>query len=299
MNGLLAAGAALDGVFNLRIRPKAVTGPPGTEVFELSRGAILRYRRSGDEPFVVMIPDPPNVIEHYDETVGALAAQGFGSLVIEHPGFGFSRRPPGGITSFEAGTDAIASVLDQLGTGPVTVAFGCVPAYIGNLLAQRRPDLVSSVVVMQAPNWEQELGWVKRVDRNGLVTTPLLGQALVFATRKRLAKRWYDVATSKSDIAPRFTEIARSAYKRGAVYGLATALQRMVHFPPPALSQVSIPSVAVWGLRDRSHRVTDRRTSAELIAQDARIVEWEDTGHFPELEQPKRFAELVKELVPT
>jgi pimeloyl-ACP methyl ester carboxylesterase len=48
----------------------------------------------------------------------------------------------------------------------------------------------------------------------------------------------------------------------------------------PAFSQ---PTLAVWGMNDRSHRKSDKRSLLK-IAPHARYVEREGVGHFPEIE---------------
>jgi pimeloyl-ACP methyl ester carboxylesterase len=73
--------------------------------------------------------------------------------------------------------------------------------------------------------------------------------------------------------------LARPAFQRFLIDGAA---------PGP----VPQPILAVWGTRDGSHRMTDRSSSRRLGA-DVTLVEWDDVGHFPELESPRRFADLV------
>jgi pimeloyl-ACP methyl ester carboxylesterase len=48
----------------------------------------------------------------------------------------------------------------------------------------------------------------------------------------------------------------------------------------------------IWGPVDRSHRHTDPDSLRELVPQ-AEILRFPDCGHFPDLERPDRFAELL------
>jgi pimeloyl-ACP methyl ester carboxylesterase len=52
----------------------------------------------------------------------------------------------------------------------------------------------------------------------------------------------------------------------------------------------------VWGAKDHSHKHTDPRSLHELVPE-AEIVHFEDCGHFPDIEQPERFAALLIEKV--
>ncbi|HVK76566.1 MAG TPA: hypothetical protein VM734_24740 [Kofleriaceae bacterium] len=52
----------------------------------------------------------------------------------------------------------------------------------------------------------------------------------------------------------------------------------------------------MWGDRDRSHPATDPRR-ARALGVDVEVVRVDDAGHFPELEAPVRFAEIVTTLI--
>ena len=52
--------------------------------------------------------------------------------------------------------------------------------------------------------------------------------------------------------------------------------------------------VAVWGGADRTHRHSDPHSIAEH-APGARVVEFPDAAHFPDLEEPERFSETLRD----
>ena len=58
---------------------------------------------------------------------------------------------------------------------------------------------------------------------------------------------------------------------------------------------VEIPVILLWGTKDHSHRVTDHHTIREVVPT-AQIIEWDDVGHFPNLEQPGRFFALLEQI---
>jgi pimeloyl-ACP methyl ester carboxylesterase len=90
---------------------------------------------------------------------------------------------------------------------------------------------------------------------------------------------------------PWIQRIAEDKLREGSQWSLASAFQQFLvegAAPPPA----ECPVTAVWGTRDRSHAATDRRGSLEL-GRDVRLLEWDDVGHFADLEAPERFAALL------
>jgi len=129
------------------------------------------------------------------------------------------------------------------------------------------------------------------------VQVRVLGQLLSYATRRRIAEGWFKVALASREARPQFQKTADDALAAGACYCLAGVVQGMAAEPdqPPALAEVRVPVTVVWGQRDRSHRATDPHSIRSLLPQ-AEIEVFEDCGHFPELENPARYAALIARL---
>jgi pimeloyl-ACP methyl ester carboxylesterase len=259
---------------------------------ELPR-ATIRVRVAGRGPrTIAIVPDPPNVIEHYDRLI-ALVAEDFRVVCLEAPGFGFS--VPG--RDFDFGLDtqvqSIAAVLFRLGFAPYALAFPCFAGLVAARVAADHPELVSHVAFVQTPSWPEELAWVRRVDARGLLQTPVLGQLLTSFGKRRVARAWYRAALPPGADAAPFLRPALDAFDRGAVYCLASAFQAAVRTPDPRLRPVRQPALVVWGGADRTHRRTDER-SILAYAPHADWARFDAAGHFPDLEQPERFRdELV------
>ncbi|MCA9623781.1 MAG: alpha/beta hydrolase, partial [Myxococcales bacterium] len=157
--------------------------------------------------------------------------------------------------------------------------------------ARMEPETVAAVVLCQTPSFPDVLRWTRRVDFKGLVATPVLGQVLVRATRRRLARAWYDAALPEAVDRKPYLEPALQAYDQGADYCLASALQAVQRSEPPR-TKVEVPVLSIWGALDRTHRRSDPAALAEIAPHlDLRI--FDDAGHFPDLEQPRRFADEV------
>ncbi len=60
------------------------------------------------------------------------------------------------------------------------------------------------------------------------------------------------------------------------------------------LPQISVPTLVVWGGRDRMIPKSHAVEAVELIP-DARLEVFERGGHFPHLDEPERFAALIRE----
>ena len=103
---------------------------------------------------------------------------------------------------------------------------------------------------------------------------------------------WFSLSVGVDGCRAPITALAATRLRDGARWPLASAFQNFLveGAAPPVVAQ---PVIALWGERDRSHRGTARESSLAL-AERVALVRWDDVGHFPELEAPERFVELLR-----
>jgi pimeloyl-ACP methyl ester carboxylesterase len=266
--------------------------------------AIVRVKVSGNGPHTIIVtPDPPNVIEHYDALFRA-----FGDsarlVCFEMPGFGHSvprRHYRFSLAETAKVTvdliDHLVDLIDHLALGPSVLAFSCVAGLMALMVARQRPSLVSHVVSVQTPSWAEQARWAARIDRRGMVRTPVVGQLALALGHRKLAEAWYLAALGSKTDAPAYTELALRAFDRGASFCLASGLQALGRETADSFSVVDKRALCIWGTQDRTHRRTDRTSTLGCLPR-ARMIEL-DSGHFPDLEQPQRFAREVTAFLST
>jgi pimeloyl-ACP methyl ester carboxylesterase len=286
MNAGAGAGRWIDGLERRWMARRRRELGGGVRIVEAG-GARLRVRIWGrGEPTLVFAADPPNVIEHHLEAAEALAARrrvvGF-----ELPGFGFSTAPAGFDFSIAANARVVGALLDELGLAPYALALPCVSGLVGATVAQSRPDIVSHVIGVQTAGAPGMKAWARRVDR-GVLRREGIAQAIVLATRKRLARGWFDVALADPARREAFVALVAAAFDAGATYPLASALQALGRLD--AVPRPTQPTLLVWGSRDPTHR----RTARDELSPGARVVALESAGHFPDLEDVAGFVGAVE-----
>ena len=62
------------------------------------------------------------------------------------------------------------------------------------------------------------------------------------------------------------------------------------------LTRLDCPTLIVWGMNDRAHRKSDKRSLLN-IAPHAQYLEREGVGHFPEIEDPIWFESLLRQFL--
>lgn len=270
--------------------PQRIPGHAQTRTVPAGRGRLRVRDSGGDRPAIVFICDPPNTVEHYDDVIEALGGD-YRVVVLELPGFGFSTGGDAAGVTFDGSVTAVESGLQALDLGPAVICGPCVGGFVAAALARRGRLPVAGVVLVQTPDVEGMRAWTERMDPKRHLRRPWLGQLMVRLMAKRLAAFWYRYSVGRQTDPRPLTDTAVTALRRGGAYPLATMLQlwgREMDDGP-----VDCPALIVWGEQDRSHKHTDRESS-HRHAPDGDLHRFEDCGHFPDLENPARFAATVK-----
>jgi pimeloyl-ACP methyl ester carboxylesterase len=253
-------------------------------------GAVRLFDTQSSKPCVVFVPDGPNVIEHYGALLDLLS-QHLRVVCFDMPGFGFSLPDPTYTHSLDQGASAVIGVLDALGVERATLAFSCANGFYALRAAQLSPRRVAGLFLAQTPSLLAMRSWVDRVIP-WPVGVPVLGQTVAWLARNKSAHAWYDIALPKTTDREPYRRIANDALSSGGCFCLAGVVQGLARESLATLKDVDTPCTMIWGEQDRSHRHT-RADSLLDCTPKAEIIRFNDCGHFPDLEQPQRYAELL------
>jgi pimeloyl-ACP methyl ester carboxylesterase len=261
-----------------------------TAIVRTTVGPVRVYDSNTAGPCVVFVPDGPNVIEHY-EALFALLTPRLRVVCFDMPGFGFSLPERNYEHSLVQGANAVLGVLDAVGVQRATLAFSCANGFYAMRAAALASSRVTSLVLAQTPSLTAMRAWTDRVIP-WPVRVPVVGQVFVWALRKRIAQGWYDVALPKGTDRSPYHDTTRRALADGACNCLASVVQGLAHEQVDVVAGLALPCTMVWGPQDRSHRYTEPDSLHDCIP-GAEIVSFDECGHFPDLEAPTRYAEIL------
>ena len=260
--------------------------------------STIRYVCRGDpnaKNTVILMPDPPNTIEHMRELIGILEPD-FRVIVFEGVGFGYSTANLSYDYSLKHNAEVIIEMLEKLAVKRAILAMTCIAALPGLYVANKRPDIISGLVLGQVPYIDEAKMWAKRVDFKDVLGTPFVGQVLLRLIRSRVVDIWYKNSLPKGQDRSSYTSPAVSSFKRGARFSLASAFQKFLKDKTPADQLVANqPAIILWGCMDRTHNKTNKARTLELLP-NGRMIELEDCGHFPDIEAPLEFAKAIHDV---
>ncbi|WP_224372437.1 alpha/beta fold hydrolase [Hyalangium versicolor] len=244
---------------------------------------------------LVIVPDPPNLIEHHREVIERLARD-FRVISFELPGFGRSELRNGARFSLELQVEVMAGMFEQLAVRHAVLEMSCLGALVGLRLARLRPELVERLVLAQVSTQEQMQTWAKGTDVCGLIHTPRVGQALVSLGRRFIARHWYQAALPEgTDARTRqgYLQPTLQALREGGAFELASAYQSLRRSEAIEYSDIRQPTLLLWGCADRTHEGTSARPLWQALPR-AELVELDGCGHFPTLEHAGRYEERLR-----
>jgi pimeloyl-ACP methyl ester carboxylesterase len=253
---------------------------------ETAQGAIRVFDSGGDKPCIMLSPDGPNVIEHYEDVIGLLVPH-FRVLCFDMPGFGFSAPGSTYDHSLQRGATAMLEVMDFLEVAKATLALSCANGFYAIRLAQFASHRVERLVLSQTPSLQAMHRWTDRVVPRAL-KVPFIGQLLSRVFRQKMASAWYRIALPKTTSVKPFAGVAGQALRCGGCFSLASVVQGLLREPTDAARLRNVPCTVLWGMQDRSHRLTQPMAILDDVPH-AQVVLLDDCGHFPDLESPQRF----------
>lgn len=249
----------------------------------------------GNKPPLVLTPDGPCVIEHYDGLIESFSKQ-FRVICFDMPGIGFSFPSYGYRFGIVESTDAIIELLDAVSVSKAALAFSCANGFIAMNLAKRYPQRVSHLVLAQTPSLDSMRKWTDRNIPKPL-HIPYVGQAFTAVKAEYLARRWFEVALPRrSEHKGEFAAQAQKALHDGGCFCLASVVQGLQRVQEDDIRGVQCPTLTIHGDRDFSHKHTDFRSITDEIPQ-AQVITFQGCGHFPNLERHSEYVSHVQQFL--
>jgi pimeloyl-ACP methyl ester carboxylesterase len=264
-------------------------------------GRRTRYRMLGSGSPVLLLHGIGRSLEDWADVEADFAAD-HTVYLLDLAGFGESEAVADRTNLLKLAEAALA-FLDVVGvTEPIAVIGNSLGGAIALQLAALAPERVSAMVLVDPAGFGTEVTIALRI-----LDIPIVGRRLARPSRKNALMETQGIFRDQSLVTeeriaralalaqrPGGTRVMReTASSLGTIRGVKAGWRRRL------LAQVAplgIPTLVVWGEKDRILPAT-HLDEARRVFPHAEWHLFEQTGHMPQLEKPREFAELAVEFV--
>lgn len=265
---------------------------PKINLVETNYGKVRVFDTGGKKPVIISVPDGPNVIEHHEYLIEELSKE-FRVICFEFPGIGFSYPTPKYDYSLDKSANIILNLMDSLKVERAALSFSCANGFYAIKAAQISPDRFTHLFLSQTPSMHSMEDWVNTTIPK-VLRVPILGQITNSFLEKKFANSWYKYALPKGYDISNYQHKSLTALRNGSCFCLSSLVQGLAKEMNSVLKTIEIPSTLIWGNRDFTHRKTNNKSILEHLP-NCEIIEFENCGHFPELEDTNSYVKLLHE----
>lgn len=255
-------------------------------------GKIRTFDTKGNKPVIISVPDGPNVIEHHENLISKLS-QDFRVVCFEFNGLGKSYPNSKYDYSFDKASQLVINLMDILEIERATLCFSCSNGFYAIKTAELFPERIVHLFLSQTPSINSMVKWTSENIPN-VLQIPIIGQMVNSVSEEKLAKIWYKYALPKQTDNSTYIQKAISSLENGGCFCLSGLVQGLEKESKSILNLKEVSATIIWGAKDYTHRKTDNQSILEHLP-NCEIIEFENCGHFPELEDSDRYVELLKE----
>lgn len=279
----------------LRLKKRNWKTHPKIEMLTLTGGKVRVLDTKVGKQSLLIIPDSPNVIEHYFDVIKQLGAS-YRVIIFDLYGFGFSHHNGKYDYSFDATTLLINEVLDLLKVNRTNIIFPCSHGFYGIAFATSNPEKVNQLILMQTPSLAEMNNWSDRIVPSFL-KKPVLSQLIMPFVEKKFVDKWYDYSLPRETDKQPYKKVALEALNNGATYCLCSLTQGIsTQNDHKFMLDNALPTTLIYGSKDFTHKTTDFE-SIKKYHNKVDIIQFEDCGHFPHLENKNKFIHIIKEKI--
>jgi pimeloyl-ACP methyl ester carboxylesterase len=268
-------------------------------------GNSYAYRQAGAGPTVVLIHGITSDSTTWAQVMTGLAKH-FTVIAPDLLGHGGSAKPTGDY-SLGAHASLVRDILQELGHHRATFVGHSLGGGVAMQMAYQFPERCERLILVDSGGLGREVSLLLRA-----ATLPGAGYVLPILTNGRLLdagrmvgrvmgavglRPGTDLRESARGHATLTDRVTREAFLRTVRSVVEPSGQRVDATDRLYLAERA-PMLFVWGQHDTLIPVAHAH-SAHAQVPSSRLEVFEDSGHFPQLDEPKRFVEVLREFIAT
>ncbi len=271
--------------------------------FQQLHGRKMAYRREGEGPVVLLVHGITNDSQSWAPVFRQLARD-HDVIAPDLPGHGSSARQRGD-HSLGAHACMLRDLVQSLGVDRVTLVGHSLGGGVAMQFAYQFPEMTERLVLVCSGGLGREVSpLIRSAALPGaeqvlplLTAEPLMnaGRFVASAFGRLGFKPGADLAEVSRGIASLGDTERRAAFVRTVRSVVSPFGQRVTATDRLYLAE-HVPFLIVWGERDPIIPVEHGR-AAQAAVPESRLEVFDGSGHFPQLDDPHRFAELLADFI--
>jgi pimeloyl-ACP methyl ester carboxylesterase len=267
-------------------------------------GHEVRYREAGDGPVLLLIHGMAGSSTTWREVMGPLAAD-HRVIAPDLLGHGESAKPLGdySLGAFASGLRDLLGVLD---VERATVVGQSLGGGVAMQLAYQHPEMLERLVLVNSGGLGREVSWILRAATlPGMeYVMPVLFPSFVKEQGDRFSRFVHGKGIRSGRIAEMwlaYRSLTESENRRAFARTLRSVVDpggQSVSAMDRLYLAAAVPTMIVWGENDPIIPVAHAYEAHEVI-EGSRLEILADVGHFPHVEEPQRFIELMVDFMAT
>lgn len=267
-------------------------------------GHEVSYRHGGEGEAVLLIHGMAGSSRTWKDVTTRLVAD-HTVVAPDLLGHGESAKPMGDY-SLGAFASGVRDLLSVIGVDRVTVVGQSLGGGVAMQLAYQHPELLDRLVLVGSGGLGREVSWMLR-----LLTLPGAELMMPVLFPSFVAARGTEVSRSlhqRGIHSPRIGEMWRAYASLSGAQNRGAFLRTLRSVVDPGGQTVSamdrlylaaaVPTMIVWGDQDHIIPVEHAHAAHEAI-KGSRLEILEGCGHFPHVEAPERFVEVLRDFMAT
>lgn len=267
-------------------------------------GHDVTYRMGGEGPVVLLIHGMAGSSRTWKDVTQLLVAD-HTAIAPDLLGHGESAKPMGDY-SLGAFASGLRDLLSVIGVERCTVVGQSLGGGVAMQLAYQHPEVVERLVLVCSGGLGREVSWMLRA-----LTLPGAEVVMPLICPRFVADRGNDVSRflhQRGIRAPKIGEMWRAYASLAGAENRGAFLRTLRSVVDPGGQTVSaldriylaggLPTMIVWGDEDPIIPIEHGRAAHAAIA-GSRFEVMEGCGHFPHVEAPARFVEVLQDFIET